>query len=48
MTETTNELRDTYEELLNIDPGALSESFLVDPTNLENLEAAIRGDEEAY
>ena len=48
LTETTNELRDTYEELLNIDPGALSESFLVDPTNLENLEAAIRGDEEAY
>ncbi len=51
ITDATNDLIPGIEGLLNIDMSGWSQdmknAFMVDPTNLENLEAAINGDEEA-
>lgn len=51
ITDATNDLIPGVEGLLNIDMSGWSQdmknAFMVDPTNLENLEAAINGDEEA-
>ena len=42
------ELRDTYGDFLNIDGSQLSEDFLADTQNLEDMQAAIQGSEQAY
>ncbi len=51
ITDATNDLIPGVEGLLNIDMSGWSQdmknAFMVDPTNLANLEAAINGDEEA-
>lgn len=48
LAKTTKELRNTYEDLLDLDTDSLSDAFIVDPDNLESLEAAINGDIDAY
>ena len=48
LAKTTKELRNTYEDLLDLDTDSLSDAFIVDPSNLESLEAAINGDIDAY
>lgn len=46
--ETTTELQDAYGDLLDIDGSTLSASFIKNVDNLQDLEKAISGDEEAY
>lgn len=48
LAKTTKELRNTYEDLLDLDTDSLSDAFIVDPSNLKSLEAAINGDIDAY
>ena len=42
------QLRDTYGDFLNIDGSKLSEEFLADTQNLELMQEAIQGNEDAY
>ena len=48
LAKTTKELRNTYEDLLDLDTDSLSDAFIVDPSNFKSLEAAINGDIDAY
>ena len=44
----TKQLKNTYEDLLDLDSGSLSEGFATDTKNLELLEQAANGSKEAY
>ena len=46
--EVIENLRDAYQDLLNLDGDALSTSFLMNTQNLEDMKLAIEGNEQAY
>ena len=43
-----DDIQDAYGDLLDIDPSVLSDGFLRSTQNMEDMKAAIEGDEEAY
>lgn len=48
ISSITTKIRNTYEDLLDLDSGSLSEGFIQDTKNLELLEQAMNGSKEAY
>lgn len=47
-SDTLQEMRDAYGDLLDINGDVLSQSFIKNSENLELMEKALKGDEEAY